>query len=177
MASRWNVYLKVRTTILKIYSRDFIFWMFALTVYQQNFPNCLPLGSKIMTIFGACFVICLRLWLFWMFCIVLKILPWVCIILVNMNTDLIQKYCVGFKVFFFQVHRDCTKRILVLLIAYGERCWIHVLWRRFSIVTRDQGPGLITQELLFVAEFYWSEKGIEKASDTHQKGDGECPPC
>ena len=103
MASGWNVYLKVRTTILKIYSRDFIFWMFALTVYQQNFPNCLPLGSKIMTIFGACFVICLRLWLFWMFCIVLKILPWVCIILVNMNTDLFQKYCVGFKVFFLFV--------------------------------------------------------------------------
>ena len=49
-------------------------------------------------------------------------------------------------------------------IAYGERCRIRDLWRkRFSFGTRDQAWSL---KSFCVAEFYSSEKGTEKASDT-----------
>ena len=49
-----------------------------------------------------------------------------------------------------------------ILIAYGERCRIHDLHRRFSFGTRDQGPGLITQELLCSRVLLKYEKGQRK---------------
>ena len=45
------------------------------------------------------------------------------------------------------------------VIAYGEWCWIS------KDLTLDQGPGLITQELL-CSSFIKVRKGTEKASDT-----------
>ena len=51
---------------------------------------------------------------------------------------------------------------LWVLIAYGEQCQICDLQRRFNF--RDQGPGLITQELLYSRDLLkW--KGTEKPSD------------
>ena len=48
---------------------------------------------------------------------------------------------------------------VILLIAYGERCWICDLWRRrFSFRTRVQAWSL---KSFCVAEFYSSEKGTE----------------
>ena len=50
-------------------------------------------------------------------------------------------------------------------IAYGEWCRIRDLWRRrFSFRTRDQGPCLITQELLCSRILLKYEKG-QKVSD------------
>ena len=60
------------------------------------------------------------------------------------------------------------------VIAYGEWCQIHGLWRRFSFRTRDQAWWSLKS--FCVAEVYKSEKGKEKVWHRHQKGDEECPP-
>ena len=44
-----------------------------------------------------------------------------------------------------------TQAKALLMIAYGELCWIRDLWRRFSFETRDQAWSL---KSLCVAEFY-----------------------
>ena len=56
-----------------------------------------------------------------------------------------------------------SHHIFWAMIAYVERCLIHVLQRRFSF----GGPDLITQELLCsrVIFFFLVFKGTEKASD------------
>ena len=47
-------------------------------------------------------------------------------------------------------------------IAYRKWCQIHDFQRRFSFGSRDQAWSL---KSFCVAEFYYSEKGTEKASD------------
>ena len=61
----------------------------------------------------------------------------------------------------------------ITLIAYGEWCQIHDLQRReFCFGTKDMD--FVTQSFM-QQKFYYSEKGIEKASDRHQQG-AKCAP-
>ena len=66
-----------------------------------------------------------------------------------------------------QVHKA-----YITLLAYGEQCQIHDLWRRFSFRTRDQAWLL---KSFGVAEFYSSERGQRKLL-TQTSGRGESAP-
>ena len=58
-------------------------------------------------------------------------------------------------------------------MAHGEQCWILDLWRRFSFGTRDQGPGLITQEVLYSRNFITVKTDRGSFWHRHQEGDRE----
>ena len=60
-----------------------------------------------------------------------------------------------------------------ILIACGERCWIHDFWRRFNFGTRDQAWSF---KSFCVAEFFKIWKGTEKASDIDIGGVMESAP-
>ena len=63
-------------------------------------------------------------------------------------------------------------KVVLEMIAYGERCQIHDLWRRFSFGTRDQAwslRSLVRQKLL-----QWKE--TEKASDIDIRRSTESAP-
>ena len=62
--------------------------------------------------------------------------------------------------------------VYILLLAYGEQCLIPDLQRRFSFRTRHQGCSLNN---FGIAEFYQSEKGTKKASDTDIRGAQRVP--
>ena len=59
------------------------------------------------------------------------------------------------------------------MIAYREWCQIHDFQRRFSIGTRDQALSL---KSFCVTEFYYSEKGTDKASDVDIRRETENAP-
>ena len=61
--------------------------------------------------------------------------------------------------------------VYMLLLAYGEQCLIPDL-QRFSFRTRRQACSLNS---FCIAEFYQSEKGTEKASDTDIRGGQRVP--
>ena len=76
--------------------------------------------------------------------------------------------------------RRCTVRVKrisdvedLVLIAYGERCRIRDLWRRFSFGTRDQAWSL---KRFCVAVILKQTRDRERFWYRHQKGDRECPP-
>ena len=66
----------------------------------------------------------------------------------------------------------CRHISLLALIAYGEQCWIHDLWRwRFSFRVRDQA--WLFRAALWL-KFYYSEQGHRKLLTWTSEGDGEC---
>ena len=69
---------------------------------------------------------------------------------------------------------DLLLNSLVEDIAYGERCWICDLWRRFSYRTKT---GLDHSELLCGRSFITVIKDRKSFWHRHQKGGGEHPSC
>ena len=80
------------------------------------------------------------------FYFLLAVWPW---------TDCLTSLCFSFLI---------SKIRIMILIAYGEWYWIRDIRRRFSFGNRDQGPGLITQELL-CSRVLLKRKRTKKASE------------